>query len=92
MVMIGKPWFWSIAFTPISTVMQIRPTRAINAFEGLKVMARLVLLAFQMTSNIRRILRLSFRVLRRQFGLVGLSCLVPVSVNADCSASKSCAT
>jgi len=38
-VMIGKPWSWSICPTAMSTVMQIKPTRAIRALEGLKVMA-----------------------------------------------------
>lgn len=38
MVMIGKPWSWSIALTAMSTVMQIKPTRAIRALEGLNVM------------------------------------------------------
>ena len=37
-VMIGKPWSWSIAPTAISTVMQIKATSAMRAFDGLKVM------------------------------------------------------
>ena len=37
-VMIGKPWSCSIAPTAMSTVMQIKATRAIRAFDGLKVM------------------------------------------------------
>jgi hypothetical protein len=39
-VMIGRPWSWSIAPRAISTVMQIRPTSAIAAFDGLNVMPK----------------------------------------------------
>jgi hypothetical protein len=40
-VMIGNPWSWSIAPMAISAVMQIRPTSAIAAFDGLNAHAQI---------------------------------------------------
>jgi hypothetical protein len=57
----------------LQLVMTSMSAMASAAITARVFMARLVLSAFQMSSKIRRILHLSFREFRRQFGLVGSS-------------------